>query len=82
MSQTHTKFLRLPNVLERVGLSRSELYRRVQAGIFPRPIKVGVRAVAWVEADIDAWTTSCIDRSRDNHSEQADTAVPSNRGGP
>lgn len=47
--------LRLPTVIERVGLCRSSLYRRVAEGTFPPPIKLGARAVAWDSCAIDAW---------------------------
>lgn len=33
--------LRMPEVLRRVGLSRSALWRRIAVGQFPRPIKLG-----------------------------------------
>lgn len=34
---------RLPEVKARCGLSRSEIYRRIAAGDFPKPIKLGER---------------------------------------
>jgi prophage regulatory protein len=43
--------LRFPRVEEVVGLSRSEVDRRVAIGEFPAPIKLGLRAVAW-DADL------------------------------
>jgi prophage regulatory protein len=48
-------FLRLPEVKRRVGLSRSEIYRKVKAGDFPRPVKLSAQASAWVEHEIAAW---------------------------
>ncbi|AOJ17037.1 AlpA family phage regulatory protein [Burkholderia vietnamiensis] len=42
-------------LLGRVGLSKSEIYRRIQAGAFPKPIPLGTRAVGWLESDINAW---------------------------
>ncbi len=50
----HT-ILRLPVVRARTGLSRSTIYLRVSEGNFPRPIQLGVRAVGWVESEIDEW---------------------------
>ncbi|WP_308043776.1 helix-turn-helix transcriptional regulator [Burkholderia cepacia] len=41
-----------------VGLSKSEIYRRVQAGTFPKPIPLGTRAVGWLESDIQSWINS------------------------
>ncbi|WRH64421.1 MAG: AlpA family transcriptional regulator [Fuscovulum sp.] len=53
--------LRLPKVLERTGLGRTTVYDGIKAGTFPRPIKLGVRAVGWVEADIDAWLSARVE---------------------
>lgn len=51
---------RLPQVKARTGLSRSELYRRIVAGDFPAPIKLGERASAWNAAEVDSWITGRI----------------------
>lgn len=48
-------FLRLPKVIERTGLSRSSIYSMIGEGLFPAPVKIGRRAVAWREADLDRW---------------------------
>ena len=50
--------LRLRQVREACALSRSELYRRIQVGEFPRPVSIGRRAVAWRSSDISAWIAS------------------------
>lgn len=47
--------IRLPEVKARTGLSRSEIYRRVTAGEFPAPVKLGVRASAWPEHEVVGW---------------------------
>jgi prophage regulatory protein len=52
------KALRLPFVKGITGLSRSTIYSMMEEGTFPRPIKIGRRAVAWREADIAAWLES------------------------
>lgn len=46
---------RLPSVRSRTGLSRSEIYRRIQLGTFPAPVKLGERASAWDSGEIDNW---------------------------
>ena len=51
---------RLPSVKARTGLSRSEIYRRVAAGDFPAPVKLGVRASAWPEHEVTAWCEARI----------------------
>ena len=49
------RILRLPKVLEITGLSRTTVWRQIQAGTFPRPLKLGPRAVGWPASDIDEW---------------------------
>ncbi len=51
------RLLRLPEVLSRTGLSRSTLYADQQ---FPKSVKVGQRAVAWPEDEIEAWINARI----------------------
>ncbi|WP_133018597.1 AlpA family transcriptional regulator [Sphingomonas sp. PP-CE-1A-559] len=53
-----TNLLRRPEVLSRVGLSRSTIYNEMALGNFPRPIKIGRRAVAWHASAIDNWISS------------------------
>ena len=52
------KVLRLPAVLDRVGLGRASIYAYMARGDFPRPIRVGKSAVAWRERDIIEWLSS------------------------
>jgi len=37
------------------GLSRSSIYRLVNTGFFPRPVRLGKRTRAWNEAAVRAW---------------------------
>ncbi|MFZ6850073.1 helix-turn-helix transcriptional regulator [Undibacterium sp. RuRC25W] len=53
--KTSPRLLRLNSVLQRTPISKSEIYRRVRAGTFPAPIRLGARAVAWLESDIDQY---------------------------
>ncbi|WP_186193168.1 helix-turn-helix transcriptional regulator [Burkholderia gladioli] len=52
------QLLRLADVSTRTHLSKSEIYRRIKLGTFPCNIKIGSRAVAWRESDIDNWIKS------------------------
>lgn len=53
--------LRLTAVLRRVGLGRSALYELMNAGCFPKPVRLsGTRAVAWPEHEIDEWIRAQI----------------------
>jgi prophage regulatory protein len=56
--------LRLPAVKSRTGLSRSTIYLRISDGTFPRPISLGARAVGWLEAEVEAWLSALVQRSR------------------
>lgn len=54
-----TRLLRLPQVQELCGdVGRSTLYDWMDRGEFPRPVKLGARAVAWRESDILEWLES------------------------
>lgn len=50
-----SRLIRLPHVLTRVALSRSHVYQLMDRGLFPLPVKIGTRAVAWVEDEISMW---------------------------
>jgi len=50
-----TRLLRRKSVEARTGLARSTLYQMMQAGQFPKPVRIGGRAVAWPEIEVDAW---------------------------
>lgn len=47
--------LRLPEVRNAVGLKTTAIYDAIRKGRFPSPVRIGDRAVAWREADIEAW---------------------------
>ena len=59
-----TTILRLPAVKMRTGLSRSTIYLLVSQGRFPKPVSLGMRAVGWVEAEIQEWLQRQIEVSR------------------
>ncbi len=70
-----TRFLRRPEVEVRTGLSRSSIYARMASGEFPRPRRIGKRAVAWDEADIERWLAQRIEADpRDLYSPKRRTA--------
>ena len=52
------KFLRLPAVIELVGIKRTVIYERIKAGTFPKPVQIGPRAVAWDEQELAQWQES------------------------
>lgn len=60
-----TKFLRLKAVIEQTGLSRSTIYERISADDFPKPVKIGPRAIAFAEAEVNAWAAQRLE-AREN----------------
>ena len=53
------QLLRMPFVVKKTGLSRSSIYNLMKKDLFPRPVKVGRRAVAWHEEKINEFIRSC-----------------------
>ena len=58
ITRSDNRLLRLSEVQARCGLSRSSLYRQMRNGSFPKPLKVGLRAIRWSESEITAWMES------------------------
>ena len=52
---TSDKILRMRTVLERTGLSRSTVYRKVQDGTFPPKVKISEHCCGWRESEINRW---------------------------
>lgn len=64
------RILRLKNVLNKTGDSRSGLYLKVSKGIFPKPIKLSARSVGWLEDEVDQWIAQRVEATRGEHREQ------------
>jgi prophage regulatory protein len=56
--------LRLPQVCKVTGLCRSMIYRLEAEQRFPGRIKIGLRAVGWIEGEVQEWLAIRIERSR------------------
>ncbi len=52
------KILRCKEVLLRTGLSRATIYRLIEKGWFPSPVKLSKTAVGWIEAEVEDWLSS------------------------
>jgi prophage regulatory protein len=50
-----TRILRLKEVTATIGLGRAAIYQMQREGKFPKPVKIGVRAVGWIAEDVLAW---------------------------
>jgi len=49
------RFVALPEVRRLVVLSKTEIYRRMARGEFPRPVSLGGRRVAWLASEVERW---------------------------
>ncbi|MCP9270081.1 AlpA family transcriptional regulator [Xenorhabdus sp. XENO-1] len=56
--------IRLPEVQRRTGYGKAWLYKLIQAGQFPKQVKIGTRSVAFVESEVDTWVANKIAESR------------------
>ena len=50
--------LRLSEVQRIVGLKKTAIYSRVEAGLFPEPLKLSERCVRWRAEEIEAWVAN------------------------
>ena len=57
----NNKILRIKQVVERIGASKTTIYRWINANQFPRPINLSSSSVGWLEADINDWIQSKIE---------------------
>lgn len=62
------RILRLKEVCKITGLGRSFIYQLQTEGRFPHSVKIGARAVGWVEDEVRDWLTHRIAESRSSPS--------------
>ena len=71
--QNALTILRRKQVEARTGLSRSSIYAKLRHNpkrpgdydpTFPKPVSVGAKAVGWIEAELDEWLASQVEKSR------------------
>jgi prophage regulatory protein len=58
--------VRLPEVRRMTGLGRSTIYRLQAGQQFPQSIKLSIRAVGWLEREVQEWLTERVASSRDD----------------
>lgn len=62
-TNTPNTLIKLPAVKQRTTLSTSEIYRRIDAGTFPAQVRLGAKAVAWLEHEVSAWIDARVAES-------------------
>jgi|TARA_R100001132_G_C3253305_1_gene79737 prophage regulatory protein len=55
IEKNENRLIRLPEVISKVGYARSNIYKLIADGEFPKQVRLGKRAVAWRERDINQW---------------------------
>ena len=55
VAEPSERLLRLPEVMERVGLRRTAIYQRMREGRFPQSRSLGSRCTVWVESEVNDW---------------------------
>ena len=58
------RYLRFKELRQLIPFSRSTIYRMVLDGRFPRPVRIGKYATAWVSSEIDKWM---VERAEARH---------------
>lgn len=54
-TETFERFLRLEAILNRTGLSRATIYRKMAEGSFPNRVRLSPRCNGWREAEVEKW---------------------------
>ncbi len=60
------KIIRLKTVLDRTGLSRSTLYRKIGEGTFPPQLKISINGAGWHESAVARWIADPAGYRADN----------------
>ena len=58
------KILRLPEVIQKTGLSRSTIYLLINRGEFTQQIKLSPRTMGFLESEIDEWIADRVAASK------------------
>jgi prophage regulatory protein len=57
------RFIRMPEVVRMVGMSKGTIYKYVHKGEFPSPVYFGSRLTLWSERGIQEWMDKCKGRT-------------------
>ncbi len=71
------KLIRIKQVIQKTGLSKSKIYSRMKMGTFPSSIRLNDHAVAWIEKEVDLWI--CIHKYLDSWEKQKNERLKEGR---
>ncbi|WP_447763340.1 helix-turn-helix transcriptional regulator [Sphingopyxis panaciterrae] len=60
MSDSPERLVRIRTVMNRTGLSRTTIYRKIAEGTFPRQVRIAVRSSGWRESQLEQWIADPI----------------------
>ncbi|MDH5357568.1 MAG: AlpA family transcriptional regulator [Gammaproteobacteria bacterium] len=63
------RIIRLSEVVNKIGLGKSTIYKMIFEGSFPKQIKLGARSAGWLESEIDDWIRLRVKLSRNENPE-------------
>ncbi len=58
------RFISMAELVCRIGLSKSQVYRLINEGSFPKPVPLGPQKIAFLDSEVEAWITQRL-RARD-----------------
>jgi prophage regulatory protein len=57
------RFIKLSEVRQRTGLSKTYIYQKIKENAFPKQIPIDTRTVMWLESDIQKWMEEKINNA-------------------
>ena len=60
------RILKMKEVLQKTGLGRTTMYNLIKSLDFPQAIPLGLRAVGWLESEVEAWIENKV-AARNQH---------------
>lgn len=55
LTASEHRIMRRAEVESKTGFKRAHIYSLIKDGKFPRPLRLGVRAVGWDSVEIEQW---------------------------
>lgn len=55
LKSSPTRIIRVPEVLNRIGTSRTHLYRLIKANKFPAPVKLSEKLIGFYEHEVEEY---------------------------
>lgn len=54
------RLIPMDEVVDRVCLSKAQVYRLINAGRFPKPVPIGRHRIAFIECEVQAWIDQLV----------------------